>query len=958
MIIKNYFTNKFRFGNLIGDPLDSDAESSEEESFHGIEEDEEVQDVENEDRIVLQGDKGQDLTLSGTFGEGVETIIQDFDNQDISVPLVQPEFVKETNKVIIHKAPNTHYSKEYMINLLALPNKIRNVSIVGGLNSGKTSILDLLILETHELKNISKKRDLRFTDNTKLEIERGLTLKSSIMTLLLQNLSNNSLVFNIIDTPGHSNFLDEVSLAQRLSDISIIVVDVVEGLTLNTKKIIDNAILNNLQIALIVNKLDRLILELKLPVLDSFFKIRNVIDEFNTYIQSNQFLPNYIYKDTIYSPILNNVLFTSTKFQLSFNLRSFAKLYYERYGIANGDVDSFARRLWGDIYYDESSNTFSNNGEVRSFIYFILNPIYKLTTQVLVKDPKDLQKVIYDNFGMSLSKRLFEANSNPQYLIKHAFKLIFGNISNSFTDVIENLNSADLHNKSEIFKSISNSKGDAILSNSSKGSLVANVVKINDDNLSLTRIYSGTLAKGMKIKILGENFRDDDDDFKIIEVNELYLSCGRYKLPIESASIGSIVLIGGIENIFKSGTIISAEDDNISSIFDPIDYLIQPVFKIVIEPIVPSELPKLLEGLRMINKIYPGVEIKVEESGEHVIFGSGELYLDSLLYELRDLTKISIKVSDPITKFSETVLDQSFTKISIKSTNEQNSITIIAEPLDNKLAKDIESGKIKLIEGRRINKILREEYNWDSLEARSLWSFGPTFKGPNALLDDTIIEDEEEAGLLKSAKDSIIQGFQWSCREGPLADELIRNVKFKIIEFKLSKNPSQRSNGQIIPMVRKACSAAILISTPKLMEPIYKFEIITKSIESISIIDKILDRRRGAILKDEPVGGCQLYRITGLIPVIDSIGFETDIRILTQGDSLISFYFDKWNIVPGDPLDKDLIIPKLKPASINSLARDFVVKTRKRKGLIGEPNLSKYIDQELVDSLKELGLLD
>jgi translation elongation factor EF-G len=369
-------------------------------------------------------------------------------------------------------------------------------------------------------------------------------------------------------------------------------------------------------------------------------------------------------------------------------------------------------------------------------------------------------------------------------------------------------------------------------------------------------------------------------------------------------------------------------------------------------------LPKLLEGLRNINKFFPGTKIKVEESGEHVIFGSGELYLDSLLFELRALTKIDIKVSDPVTKFSETVIDQSFTKISIKSTNEQNSITIIAEPLDDKLSRDVENGKVKPQNRRNLNKVLREEYEWDSLEARSLWSFGPNINGPNALLDDTISDDENDAELLKAVKDSIIQGFQWSCREGPLADEPIRNVKFKIIDFKLSDNVLHRGNGQIIPMVRKACYAAILISTPKLMEPVYSFEIITKSVHSIPLIDKILDRRRGAILRDEPVSGCQLYKVYGFIPVIDSVGFETDVRVLTQGGALISFFYDKWAVVPGDPLDKDLIIPKLKPASINSLARDFVVKTRKRKGLIGEPNLTKYIDQELVESLKELGLLE
>ena len=53
--------------------------------------------------------------------------------------------------------------------------------------------------------------------------------------------------------------------------------------------------------------------------------------------------------------------------------------------------------------------------------------------------------------------------------------------------------------------------------------------------------------------------------------------------------------------------------------------------KIAVEPLNPRELPKMVEGLRCINKSYPLVTTKVEESGEHAVLGTGELYLDSLM---------------------------------------------------------------------------------------------------------------------------------------------------------------------------------------------------------------------------------------------------------------------------------------------------------------------------------------
>lgn len=66
-------------------------------------------------------------------------------------------------------------------------------------------------------------------------------------------------------------------------------------------------------------------------------------------------------------------------------------------------------------------------------------------------------------------------------------------------------------------------------------------------------------------------------------------------------------------------------------IFKPLQYQTAAVMKIATEPLNPSELPKMVEGLRKINKSYPLATTKVEESGEHALLGTGELYLDSLM---------------------------------------------------------------------------------------------------------------------------------------------------------------------------------------------------------------------------------------------------------------------------------------------------------------------------------------
>lgn len=138
----------------------------------------------------------------------------------------------------------------------------------------------------------------------------------------------------------------------------------------------------------------------------------------------------------------------------------------------------------------------------------------------------------------------------------------------------------------------------------------------------------------------------------------------RYFIPADEIPAGNLVLIGGVDaSISKTATLASLDIKDELHIFRPIKHMTQSVLKVAIEPIAPSELPKMLAGLRSINKSYPLVATKVEESGEHVLIGTGELYLDCVMHDLRRLfSEIEIKVSDPVTKFSETVLETSALK--------------------------------------------------------------------------------------------------------------------------------------------------------------------------------------------------------------------------------------------------------------------------------------------------------
>ena len=130
----------------------------------------------------------------------------------------------------------------------------------------------------------------------------------------------------------------------------------------------------------------------------------------------------------------------------------------------------------------------------------------------------------------------------------------------------------------------------------------------------------------------------------------------------------------------------------------------------------------------------------MEESGEHIIVGTGEFFLDCAMHDLRRMySETDIKVSDPVVTFCETVVETSSLKCFAETPNTHNKLTMIAQPLDKGLAEDIEMGLVRSDwNKKKVSAFLNTKYEWDLLASRSVWAFGPDVDGPNVLLDDTL----------------------------------------------------------------------------------------------------------------------------------------------------------------------------------------------------------------------------
>ena len=214
-----------------------------------------------------------------------------------------------------------------------------------------------------------------------------------------------------------------------------------------------------------------------------------------------------------------------------------------------------------------------------------------------------------------------------------------------------------------------------------KGHLMIHICKLysSPDGNSFSafgRIYSGTVQPGQQVQILGEGYvpDEDDEDMAVTTVEAVSIPRGRSLTNVTLATAGNWVLLHGIDaTIAKTATIVgmpemSTTDEEPESpyIFNPLKFPHaggESTMKMALEPLNPSELPKMVEGLRRVSKAYPMVKTRVEESGEHVLFGTGELYMDCVLHDLRHVyTDIEVKVADPVVAFRETVIETSSVK--------------------------------------------------------------------------------------------------------------------------------------------------------------------------------------------------------------------------------------------------------------------------------------------------------
>ncbi|KAL0870582.1 hypothetical protein ABMA27_005545 [Loxostege sticticalis] len=325
--------------------------------------------------------------------------------------------------------------------LLELQNtqsNIRNICIVAHVDHGKTTLADSLI-SSNGIISQRMSGKLRYMDSRPDEQERGITMKSSSIALY-HAVNQEEYLVNLIDSPGHIDFSSEVSTAVRLCDGAIVVVDVVEGVCPQTRLALKQAYAENIHAVLVLNKIDRLILEMQFTPLDAYIHLTQVLEQVNAVMgelfatevfeneestidkqqeqekqqpkEDNNFydwtsaLEDADDSQLYFSPEQGNVVFASAIDGWGFTIHTFAKLFSEKLGVKD---EILKKVLWGDFYLNPKTKRFMKGAQEKAkkplFVQVILDNLWNIYETIVTRNEKEKVPVICEKLGIKLTTR-------------------------------------------------------------------------------------------------------------------------------------------------------------------------------------------------------------------------------------------------------------------------------------------------------------------------------------------------------------------------------------------------------------------------------------------------------------------------------------------------------------------------------------------------------------------------
>ncbi|MBR9683732.1 elongation factor EF-2 [Candidatus Woesearchaeota archaeon] len=697
--------------------------------------------------------------------------------------------------------------------LMEVPKQIRNIGVAAHIDHGKTTFSDNLLsgagMMSEELAG--KKLELDFHED---EQERGITIDSANVSMV-HEFEDKEFLINLIDTPGHVDFGGDVTRAMRAVDGAIVLICASEGVMPQTETVLRQALKENVKPVLFINKVDRLMKELKLTPQQMQERFVRYITHINKLIR--QLAPEE-FKEKWQVKVEDG----SVAFGSAFHNWGMSLPYMQKKGLSFKDI------------IDAYSQGEENWKELKKKA-----PLHEVVLNMVITHlpgPVDAQK----------------------YRIPRIWH--------------GELDSED---------------GKTLIDCNPKGQLFFVITKVVIDpqagEICAGRLFGGTMKKGEEVYL---NVAKDK-----ARVQQVYIYNGAKKEIVDNVPAGNIIGIAGVKNGLPGETITLEKAEP----FEKLSHLFEPVVTKAIEAKQPSDLPKLIEVLRQVQKEDPTIVIEInEETGEHLMHGMGELHLEVIENRIKSEKGVEVKTSPPIVVYREAIQKES-PEIEGKSPNKHNKMYIIVEPLEEDIAQSIKDKKIPEGRFKKKNEVVigaLREIGWD---AKSAGNVKAVCNG-NMFIDQT-------RGIVHIGEimEMVLDMFEDVMKAGPLAKEPCINVMVQLMDCKLHEDAIHRGPAQLYPAVRESLRGALMQAGPVLFEPLQIIRIEAPT-DYMGELSKLVSSKRGQLLSMEQEG--ELTIIMAKMPVGELIGWSNDLRSASAGRGSSSLVDQMFERLPGELQDK------------------------------------------------------
>ncbi|CCC71091.1 hypothetical protein NCAS_0G02040 [Naumovozyma castellii] len=517
--------------------------------------------------------------------------------------------------------------------------------------------------------------------------------------------------------------------------------------------------------------------------------------------------------------------------------------------------------------------------------------------------------------------------------------------------------------------------------------------------IGFARIYSGSISVGQEISVLGPKYdpKNPTEHIHTATVTCLYLFMGKELVPLDTCPSGNIVGIGGLAGkILKNGTLVQKDVQGVN--LAGVNFHSTPIVRVAVEPANPVEMGKLVRGLKLLDQADPCVETYVSDTGEQILCTAGELHLERCLKDLTErFAGIEITHSEPAIPYRETFLSTPDMnpvknndlgrgrtelvlgpyKMTLKTIPLHDDITKFLEAheanIKNIISESSSESQLANVDTIRDSFIshLRQLLEDDEKSKLALQgciskiaAFGPKRTGCNILMSENRLLNslfESRVGTFDYA-DSILNGFQLSVNEGPLANEPVQGMcvivedihEMDKAELANLDDPYYQTNipnlsGRFITSTRDSIHESFLDWSPRIMWAMYTCDVQT-SVEVLGKVYAVIQQRQGKIISEEMKEGTPFFQVVAQIPVVEAFGLSEDIRKKTSGSAQPQLVFSGFECIDMDPFWVPTTEEELEElgdtADKENIARRHMNSIRKRKGLFVEEKVIENAEKQ------------